>query len=94
MQIRLLTADKGHLAKLLAAVEAFDKQNGATTRVRVDNTLHDRFVFIDESRCFQTGASLKDGAVKSDTTITQFVDIFDAVYEKYQERWRSATVAR
>ena len=54
--------------------------------------LHDRYVFVDEARCYQSGASFKDGAKKSLTTLTQITDIFDEVFQAYQRMWDDAKV--
>ena len=91
--IRLLTSDK-RLATLLPAVEAFAQQGGHSISVRTNAALHDRYVLIDGARCFQSGASFKDGGRTAPTTITQITDAFDAVKSTYEQMWANATVKR
>ncbi len=59
--IRLLTTDK-KLKTLIPAVDMFVKQNGGSIEVRNSKDLHDRFLFIDRTSGYQSGASFKDGA--------------------------------
>lgn len=91
--IRLLTSDR-RLTTLLPAVEAFAQQYGHQISVRTNSGLHDRYVLIDGARCFQSGASFKDGGRTAPTTITQITDAFDAVRSTYEALWASATVKR
>ena len=86
--IRLLAREK--LQTLLPAAQMFVHQNQARLEIRSAPNFHDRYVFIDESNCYQSGASFKDGAKKAPTTITQITDAFAAVFQTYQEIWRSA----
>ena len=90
VHIRLLAREK--LQTLLPAAELFVAQNKAKLEIRSAPNFHDRFVFIDESDCYQSGASFKDGAKKAPTTITQITDAFAAVFQTYQEIWRDAKV--
>ena len=64
--VRLLTSKK--LPSLLPAVELFVVENELLVQVRSLSDLHDRYVFVDETRCYQSGASFKDGAKQSQTT--------------------------
>ena len=86
--IRLLAREK--LQTLLPAAEMFGDQNQAKLEIRSSPNFHDRFIFIDESDCYQSGASFKDGAKKAPTTITQITDAFAAVFQTYQDIWRNA----
>ena len=52
--------------------------------------LHDRFVFVDKIRCFQSGASFKDGAKNSLTTLTQITDNFKVMHQSYEGMWNAA----
>lgn len=88
--IRLL-ADK-KLATLLPAVQSFTAQSGANVDVRSAKGFHDRYLFIDRSTCYQSGASFKDGANKSPTTVTQITDAFKAVYATYEDMWNKGAV--
>jgi hypothetical protein len=55
---------------------------------------HDHYIIIDECSCYQSGASSKDGAKHSPTTLTQITDAFDAVYRTYLDIWASAKKER
>ena len=89
--VRLLTLKK--LLSLLPAVETLVVQSGLRVEVRsATSGLHDRYVFVDEARCYQSGASFKDGAKQSQTTLTQITDAFEAVFQTYQRMWDEARV--
>ena len=88
--VRLLTSKK--LPSLLPAVELFVGENKRQVQVHSMSDLHDRYVFVDEARCYQSGASFKDGAKKSLTTLTQITDTFDEVFQAYQRMWDDAKV--
>jgi hypothetical protein len=51
-----------------------------------------RFVFIDRSECYLSGASFKDGAKRGPTILTQIADAFGQVFASYEQKWASATV--
>ena len=89
--VRLLTSKK--LASLLPAVETLVTQTGLRVEVRsAASGLHDRYVFVDEARCYQSGASFKDGAMQSHTTVTQITDAFETMFQTYQRMWGDAKV--
>jgi hypothetical protein len=92
VSIRLLTHNK--LLTLLPAVEAFAKQSGAKIQIRSQDTFHDRYVLVDGSNCYQSGASFKDGARTAPTTLTQITDAFGAVQKTYEDLWSGATIKR
>ena len=53
--VRLLTSKK--LSSLLPAVETLVTQTGLRVEVRsTASGLHDRYVFVDKARCYQSGA--------------------------------------
>jgi hypothetical protein len=52
----------------------------------------DTYVIVDGESCYQSGASFKDGARKSPTTLTQITDAFPAIQQTYEDLWKSATV--
>ena len=85
--VRLLTSKQ--LLALLPAVKKLVAQNGL--KVRSGSSLH-RYVFVDKRECYQSGASFKDGAKRSPTTLTQITDAFDVMFETYQRMWGDATV--
>ena len=88
--VRLLTS-KNKLSALRPAVETFEKQSGLQVQLRsVSSGLHDRYVFVDEKICYLSGASFKDGAVQSPTTLIQIMDAFETTFQHYQEMWTAA----
>jgi len=86
VQVRLLTSKK-KLTGLLPAIEMFAKQSGLSVVVRSSGDLHDRFLFIDKSTCYQSGASFKDGGRNAPTTLTQITDAFNAMWSTYDGIW-------
>ena len=78
------------LATLLPAVALLREQISLAIEVRSAASFHDRYVFVDRSECYQSGASFKDGAKKAPTTLTQIVDAFSAVCDTYEQKWASA----
>ena len=91
VEVRLLTSKK--LSSLLPAVKILVAQSGLRVEVRsVASGLHDRFVFVDKARCYQSGASFKDGAKLSQTTLTQITDAFGTMFQNYQRMWGKAKV--
>jgi hypothetical protein len=92
VSIRLLAADR--LATLVPAVDSFTQQSKATISLRSTSNFHDRYVIVDKARCYQSGASFKDGAKKAPTTLTEITDAFQAVQQTYEGLWNSAQVHR
>jgi len=90
VNVKLLTSES--LSKLVPAVQAFVSQHETNIEIRKPQKIHDRFVFIDGSTCYQSGASFKDGAKNSPATISQITDLFPIVYEQYQKFWDAAEV--
>jgi hypothetical protein len=88
--IRLLSRDK--ISALVPAARAFAKQFGATIEVRSAQNFHDRWVFVDKSACYQSGASFKDGARAHSTTLTQNIDAFGVLHSTYESMWQQATI--
>jgi hypothetical protein len=85
VRVRLLGRER--MSTLNPAVALFAQQSGARVEVKSASGFHDRYMFVDNSACFQSGASFKDGGRLSPTTITQIVDAFDAVRKTYEEIW-------
>jgi hypothetical protein len=90
VSIRLL--GRQSLATLLPAVQLLRQQSGAQIEVRTSLSLHDRFLFVDKTMCYQSGASFKDGAKKSSTTLTQVTDAFPAIQTTYEALWMSGQI--
>jgi len=91
VSIRLLTQKR--VQALVPAVELLRQQNNCLIEVRTSPNLHDRYVFIDRLSCYQSGASFKDGAKKTLTTLTQIVDAFPAILTAYEQLWTLGEVA-
>lgn len=85
--VRLLAKEK--LSTLVPAVQVYRQQTGALIQVREAAALHDRFVFIDGSSCYQSGASFKDGAKKAPTSLAQVSDAFTAIQATYEGLWNT-----
>jgi hypothetical protein len=88
VSIRLLARER--MSTLIPAAKLFAQQSGAEISVRSSSNFHDRYVLMDGALCFQSGASFKDGARKSPTTITQITDAFPAVQRTYEDLWAKA----
>jgi hypothetical protein len=88
VSIRLLARER--TSTLVPAAKLFAQQSGARIAVRSSQNFHDRYLFVDGAACFQSGASFKDGARKSPTTITQITDAFQVVQATYEDLWAKA----
>jgi len=89
---RLLARER--LQTLLPAVDAFVQQWKAKVEVRSAPNFHDRYIFVDRTACYQSGASFKDGAKSAPTTLTQITDAFVPVLQTYEDLWNRAKVER
>ena len=87
--VRLLGRHK--IDALVSAAQLFAQQEGMTVSVRSSPALHDRYLFVDGTSCYQSGASFNAGAKKSSTTLTQITDAFMAVLDTYEKLWTAAT---
>ena len=91
--IRLLGGPK-RIAALIPAVDLFAQQFKRTLQVRSSNGLHDRYLFVDRSACYLSGASFKDGAKSAPAVLTQITDAFQAMWDTYEGLWRTGKVER
>jgi len=89
---RLLAREK--LQTLLPAVDTFAQQSKVKIEVRSAPNFHDRYIFVDRSACYHSGASFKDGAKTAPTTLTQITDAFAPVLQTYEDLWARAKVER
>ena len=85
VHVRLLT--RKHLDQLLPAALAFIAQHKTRISVRSSGEMHDRYVIVDGVAAYQSGASFKDGAKRSPTTLTQITDAFTLVRDQYERYW-------
>ena len=92
ISIRLLARER--ISTLLPAVSLYVQQSGATVNVRTTAGFHDRYVIVDRAECYQSGASFKDGAKSSPTTLTQITDAFPVVLQTYEDLWNKAKIER
>lgn len=84
-RIRLLAREK--LSTLKPSIASFIAQTGHSVEVRSAIGFHDRYVLVDGQTCYQSGASFKDGAKKTPTTLTQITDAFSVVQTTYEDLW-------
>ena len=82
--MRLLAREK--LKILLPAVELFVKESGLSVEVRSGSNFHDRYVCIDSSAGYHSGASFKDGAVKSSHNAHSDYRCLFAVLQTYDRK--------
>jgi hypothetical protein len=85
--VQLLASKR--LPTLIPAVQAFTKQYGTRIELRSTPKIHDRYIIVDGTSYYQSGASFKDGGRTAFTTITQITDAFLAVHQTYEDFWRN-----
>ncbi len=90
--IRLL--DRKQMAQLLPAAGMFVKEHAAIQENRAATALHDRYIFVDGTACYNSGGSFKDGGANTGTTITQNIDAFAALKATYEELWNKAILQK
>jgi len=90
VNIRLLTTHK--LASLLPSISALSQERTGNVEVRHRDNLHDRFIIIDGTNGYQSGASFKDGAKNAPTTIFEISDAFNGVKGIYEDLWINGVV--
>ena len=88
--IKILT--KRYINEILPAMKKFDAQYTTKTEIRSIDSIHDRYIFVDSCSCYSSGASFKDGATKSPTTINQITDVCDAMLDAYRKKWDSGKI--
>ena len=90
--VRLLASKK--ISALVSAVEVFVEEHKLQVQVRFASDFHDRFVFVDKTSCYLSGASFKDGAKKALTTLSQITDGLEAMLQRYEDMWDGAKIER
>ncbi len=75
---------------MLPAVDLYVRQFNGKVNVRSRLGFHDRYVIVDRTACYQSGASFKDGAKAAPTTLTQISDAFLVICKTYEGLWASA----
>jgi hypothetical protein len=91
--VRLLGGPK-RMATLLSAVDLFTTQSGVPIQVRSSTDIHDRYLFVDRTACYISGASFKDGAKKAPAVLTQIGDAFQAIWTMYDDLWNKSKTER
>lgn len=91
VSIRLLTSKRSSKI-LVPAVTKWVQQENAKIEVRSSADVHDRHVIVDQSACYQSGATFKDGPKNAPATITQITDTFTAVRGIYEQIWDNADI--
>lgn len=90
VSIRMLTKRTNYTAKLMACLEAYQKQENAKMEVRVFSDLHDRFLIIDNSKTMAIGSSFNNAGYKKPTSIITVTDSSKALKDVYEKIWSSA----
>lgn len=88
VEVRLL--GRHGMQTLLPAVALARTQMNLKIQIKSCATFHDRYLFIDGAQGYQSGASFKDGARNSPTTLTQITDAFQEVKSMYEGLWFAA----
>ena len=91
VSVRLL--GRHNFAGLVSATTMYATQTGSKIEVRSSKDFHDRYIIIDGTACYSSGASFKDGGTRTATTITQITDAFAAVRVTYEDLWQKAAPA-
>ena len=89
-KVRLLTSKR--LPVLMPAVQLLRQQMNLAVEVRSADGFHDRYIFVDNQAGYQSGASFKDGAKNSPTTLTQVIDSLKVVLNTYEQIWANAKI--
>jgi hypothetical protein len=90
VKVRLLAREK--LKTLIPSVQAFAAQSSIQSEVRNGSGFHDRFVFVDGIRGLQSGASFKDGGIKTPTVLLELSDTLQQVLKTYNELWDASPI--
>lgn len=89
VSIRLLTSsNKEGLAISLSVLS--EQYQFRKLEARANKGIHDRFILIDGSSCFQSGTSFKDGAKNNPTSITTITDIANEVINRYENLYEQS----
>lgn len=91
-KVRLLTSSR-KLDKLLPAVGAYRAEKGLDIEIKIDEGLHDRYLFVDRRECYFSGGSFKDGAKNAPALVAQISDAFSELLRIYEAIWVRATAA-
>jgi hypothetical protein len=92
MNVRILTSK--HPADFALETKKFIKQHaGFGVEVRATRDFHDRFIFLDQIKCYLLGASIKDAGNKGFTIVPlQEPSIVRFILDHADQVWASATL--
>jgi hypothetical protein len=90
--VRLLAREG--IPRLKPAIELFASQSGLTVQIRSTQNIHERCVIVDQTECYLSGDSFKDGAKNQPATLLRVTDAFDEVRARYEAVWQGATIER
>ncbi|TAV48507.1 hypothetical protein [Rhizobium leguminosarum] len=88
--VRLLGRER--IKTLAPAVKAFCAQNGVYCEIKSGSGFHDRFVFVDSQRGVQSGASFKDGGLKTPTVLLELSDARPQILATYEKLWTDSAL--
>lgn len=90
IKIAILTKKMQHDFRLEG--RKFIAQHGNVLEVRRTSSYHDRFIIVDQKRCWHIGASIKDAGEKA-FALSELVrpDIVGAVIADVEKEWSSAS---
>lgn len=90
---RLLTSAGSAVGTREALVLYLDEHDcNVELRSFPNGAIHDRHLIIDRTDLYQSGASFKDGARLSPTSINQIVDTAPVIIAALERRWEEGTV--
>lgn len=87
-KVRLLS--KKDIEQLVAAAKMFHAEHSTSIEIRKASQFHDRYIFVDGTRCFQSGTSFSAGTRQAPTALTEAIDGFEALNSMYGGIWDSA----
>ncbi len=82
-RVTLRLLGKRYMSTLAPAAEALKKERGAV-ELRASEDIHDRFIFVDGSKCFLSGASFKDGPTNAVSVLTEIIDGASSLQAMYE----------
>lgn len=91
MNVRILTSK--HPPDFALETKKFVKQHyGFAVELRATRDFHDRFIFLDQSKCYLLGASIKDAGNKAFTVVPlQEPSILQFILNHASQVWATAT---
>ena len=81
-----------YMDTLQPAAAALNQQRG-NVHLRKSADVHDRYVFVEEQKCFLSGASFKNGPQNAPSVLTEITD-YSPLHTMYEAAWDAATVVQ